>query len=133
MTIATYNLAIKYCMANVRLHYSGEYGTAPAYKDLREVCTQFLRTGKGRSILALAAINQQRVERGLSNPRLDPAILREAKSIAREMIKNEIRKTGGRPSQYEAEYIRKAAEYLIKHDSSIIEQAKVSLTKAILN
>ena len=63
--LSTYNLAIKYCMANVRMHYSGEEGTVPAYKDLREVCTQFLRTPKGKSILALAAINQQRAKQGL--------------------------------------------------------------------
>ena len=66
-TLSTYNLAIKYCMRNVRKHYTGEYGTTPAYKDLREVCTQFLRTGRGKSILALASINSQRAKRGLSH------------------------------------------------------------------
>lgn len=51
----------------------------------------------------------------------------EARRIAREIVKNQIRAAGGKPSHYAAKDITLAADEFIKADASIVEKAKENL------
>jgi len=51
----------------------------------------------------------------------------EARRLARELVKNEIRKAGGKPSHYSAAEITKFADVFIDRDASIIEKAKANI------
>ena len=51
----------------------------------------------------------------------------EARRIAREIVKNQIRAAGGKPSHYAAKDITMAADEFIKSDASIVEKAKENL------
>jgi len=51
----------------------------------------------------------------------------EARRIAREIVKNQIRATGGKPSHYAVKDITLAADEFIKADASIVEKAKENL------
>lgn len=54
-------------------------------------------------------------------------VLTEARRLAKEVIKDEIRATGGKVSHVEASVITKAANELIATDSSYIEQAAANI------
>ncbi|MDR3572237.1 MAG: hypothetical protein P4L50_00110 [Anaerolineaceae bacterium] len=58
---------------------------------------------------------------------LDRTVRTEARRLARELVKNEIRKAGGKPSHYSAAEITKFADVFIDRDASIIEKAKANL------
>lgn len=60
---------------------------------------------------------------------VDRATMTEARRLAKEVVKNEIRKAGMKPSQVEAKDITAAANELIASDSSYIEQATVNLAE----
>jgi aminopeptidase N len=51
----------------------------------------------------------------------------EARRIAREIVKNQIRAAGGKPSHYAARDITLAADEFIKADPSIVEKARENL------
>jgi len=53
----------------------------------------------------------------------------EARRIARDIVKNQIRASGGKPSHYSAKDITAAADEFIKRDPSIVEDAKAALAK----
>ena len=54
-------------------------------------------------------------------------VMTEARRLARDIIKNEIRKAGMKPSQVEAKDITAAANALIEQDPSLIEEAKANI------
>ncbi len=60
---------------------------------------------------------------------LDRSVLTEARRIARDIVKNQIRAAGGKPSHYPASEITKAADAFIASDPSIVEDAKAALAK----
>lgn len=60
-------------------------------------------------------------------------VLTEARRIARDIVKNQIRASGGKPSHYPASEITKAADAFIASDPSIIEDAKAALAKRAEN
>lgn len=57
----------------------------------------------------------------------DREVTTEARRIARELVKNEIRKAGLKPSHVAAAEITKAADAMIARDASIIAKAKENL------
>lgn len=57
------------------------------------------------------------------------AVMTEARRIARNIVKDEIKKAGGKISHYEAKEITAAANQLIEAQPEIIEQAKEALAK----
>lgn len=60
-------------------------------------------------------------------------IITEARRIARDIVKNQIRAAGGKPSHYSAKDITAAADEFIKNDPSIVEDAKEALAKRTSN
>lgn len=56
-------------------------------------------------------------------------VMTEARRIAREMVKNEIRKAGMKPSHVAASEITKVADEFIASDPNILVQAKENLAK----
>jgi len=54
-------------------------------------------------------------------------VLTEARRLAKEVVKNEIRASGGKISHYEASEITKAANELLAADSSFIETATANI------
>ncbi len=58
---------------------------------------------------------------------ITPAVMTEARRLARQKVKDAIRALGGRLSHYEAKEITKAADRLMKEDRSFIIQAQINL------
>lgn len=54
-------------------------------------------------------------------------VMTEARRLARNVVKDAIKASGGKISHYEAKDITAAANELLKNDPSLVEQAKVNL------
>ena len=54
-------------------------------------------------------------------------IMTEARRLAKNIVKDEIKRQGGKVSHYEASEITKAANALLEQDPSIVEQAKANV------
>jgi len=77
-----------------------------------------IRTGKVRITGAKAA----------STSKVSKALQAEARRIARDVVKDELRKAGKKISHYKAAQITKAADELIAADPSFLEQAQRNLS-----
>lgn len=62
-----------------------------------------------------------------ASSKVSGAVMTEARRIARNIVKDEIKKAGGKISHYEASEITKAANQLIEAQPEIIETAKANL------
>jgi len=60
---------------------------------------------------------------------VDRYVMSEARRLAKELVKNEIRRAGHKPSMVEAKDITAAANALLESDPSFIEQAKLNLAE----
>jgi len=63
----------------------------------------------------------------VSKSDLPREVITEARRIARDIVKNQIRAAGGKPSHYAAKDITLAADEFIKADPSIVAKAKENL------
>jgi hypothetical protein len=57
------------------------------------------------------------------------AVMTEARRLARNLVKDEIKRQGGKVSHYEASEITKAANALIASDPSLVEMAKANIAE----
>ena len=87
--------------------------------------------------LAIATENVEKLMAGTLTKRSGSAsktgvareVMTEARRLAKEVVKNEIRKAGHKPSQVEAKDITAMANSLIESDPGYIEEAKENLAK----
>ena len=91
-------------------------------------------SGANAKAMEIAADNLNKLRNGelkakgkAAKSELPREVQTEARRIAREVVKNELRKAKIKPSMVAASEITKAADALIKSDPSIVEKAKANL------
>lgn len=68
-----------------------------------------------------------RITGGAKTKGISGAVKTEAMRLARNLVKDEIKKAGGKISHYEASEITKAAKALLEQDTTLLDMAKANL------
>lgn len=82
---------------------------------------------KGNANLEALYEGKIRFTGGAKGSKVSGAVKTEAMRLARNLVKDEIKRQGGKISHYEASEITKAAKDLLEQDDSLLEQAKTNL------